>query len=102
MLFRSREALEPSIIEIVNAVRDTIEETPPELVADIMDQGIVLAGGGALLLGLEVRLAAETNMPVRLADDPLTCVVRGTGIILKEVDKLEKILVPETYQRPLR
>ena len=97
-----REALEPSVVEIINAVRDTIEETPPELVADIMDQGIVLAGGGALLLGLEVRLAAETNMPVRLADDPLTCVVRGTGIILKEVDKLEKILVPETYQRPLR
>ena len=97
-----REALEPSIIEIVNAVRDTIEETPPELIADIMDQGIVLAGGGALLLGLEVRLSAETNMPVRLADDPLTCVVRGTGVILQEVEKLEKILVPETYQRPLR
>lgn len=97
-----REALEPSLVEIINAVRDTIEETPPELVADIMDQGIVLAGGGALLLGIEVRLAAETNMPVRIADDPLTCVVRGTGIILQEVDSLEKLLVPETYQRPLR
>jgi len=97
-----REALEPSIVEIVNAVRDTIEETPPELVADIMDQGIVLAGGGALLLGMDVRLAAETKMPVRIADDPLTCVVRGTGIILEEVETLEKMLVPETYQRPLR
>ncbi len=97
-----REALEPSLVEIINAVRDTIEETPPELVADIMDQGIVLAGGGALLLGIEVRLAAETNMPVRIADDPLTCVVRGTGIILQEVDTLEKLLVPDTYQRPLR
>jgi rod shape-determining protein MreB len=97
-----REALEPSIVEIINAVRDTIEETPPELVADIMDQGIVLAGGGALLLGMDVRLAAETKMPVRIADDPLTCVVRGTGIILEEVEALEKMLVPETYQRPLR
>jgi rod shape-determining protein MreB len=83
-------------------VRDTIEETPPELVADIMDQGIVLAGGGALLLGMDVRLSAETKMPVRIADDPLTCVVRGTGIILDEVEALEKMLVPETYQRPLR
>ena len=97
-----REAIEPSIVEIINAVRDTIEETPPELVADIMDQGIVLAGGGALLLGMDVRFAAETKMPVRIADDPLTCVVRGTGIILEEVEALEKMLVPETYQRPLR
>jgi rod shape-determining protein MreB len=67
-----------------------------------MDQGIVLAGGGALLLGMDVRLSTETKMPVRIADDPLTCVVRGTGIILEEVEALEKMLVPETYQRPLR
>ena len=88
--------------EIINAVRDTIEETPPELLADIMENGITLAGGGALLLGLDVRIAEETQMPVHIAEDPLTCVVRGTGIILQDVDTLEKILVPETYQRPLR
>ena len=97
-----REGLEPSIVEIINAVRDTIEETPPELLADIMENGITLAGGGALLLGLDVRIAEETQMPVHIAEDPLTCVVRGTGIILQDVDTLEKILVPETYQRPLR
>jgi len=97
-----REGLEPSIVEIINAIRDTIEETPPELLADIMENGITLAGGGALLLGLDVRIAEETQMPVHIAEDPLTCVVRGTGIILQDVDTLEKILVPETYQRPLR
>jgi len=90
------------VSQIIETIKDTIEETPPELVADIIDQGIVLAGGGALLLGIEVRLAAETNMPVRVADDPLTCVARGTGLILQEVETLEKLLVPETYQRPLR
>ena len=73
-----REALEPSIAQIVDAIKETIEETPPELVADVMDQGIVLAGGGALLAGLDRRVAEATQMPVHIADDPLTCVVRGT------------------------
>ena len=74
-----REAIEPSVAQIVDTVKDTIEETPPELVADIMDQGIVLAGGGALLAGLDRRVAEATQMPVHIADDPLTCVARGTG-----------------------
>src|SRR3972149_2823829 len=74
-----REAIEGSVQQIVDTIRDTIEETPPELVADIMDQGIVLAGGGALLQGLDRRVAEATQMPVHVADDPLTCVVRGTG-----------------------
>ena len=74
-----REALEPTVAEIIDAIKETIEETPPELVADIMDQGIVLAGGGALLAGLDKRVAEATQMPVHIADDPLTCVVRGTG-----------------------
>ena len=65
--------------EIIDAIKETIEETPPELVADIMDQGIVLAGGGALLAGLDKRVAEATQMPVHIADDPLTCVVRGPG-----------------------
>ena len=72
-----REAIEPSVQQIVDTVKDTIEETPPELVADIMDQGIVLAGGGALLAGLDRRVAEATQMPVHIADDPLTCVARG-------------------------
>src|SRR6266540_4353347 len=80
-----REAIEPSVQQIVDAVKDTIEETPPELVADIMDQGIYVAGGGALLRGLDTRIAEATQMAVHIADDPLTCVARGTGKILEEL-----------------
>ena len=97
-----REALEPSVVQIIDAIKDTIEETPPELVADIMDQGIVLAGGGALLAGLDRRVADATQMPVHVADDPLTCVVRGTGRVLEELDSLERVLVSEQYSRPPR
>src|SRR5687767_7716650 len=97
-----REALEPSVAEIVDAIKETIEETPPELVADIMDQGIVLAGGGALLLGLDRRVAEATQMPVHIADDPLTCVVRGTGRVLEELDQLERVLVSEQFTRAPR
>jgi rod shape-determining protein MreB len=79
-----REAIEPSVQQIVDTIKDTIEETPPELVADIMDQGIVLAGGGALLAGLDRRAADATQMPVHIADDPLTCVGRGTRLVLQE------------------
>ena len=88
--------------QIVDTVKDTIEETPPELVADIMDQGIVLAGGGALLQGLDRRIAEATQMPVHVADDPLTCVVRGTGLVLQELDAMDRVLVSETYARPPR
>jgi rod shape-determining protein MreB len=97
-----REALEPSIVQIVDAIKETIEETPPELVADIMDQGIVLAGGGALLAGLDRRVAEATQMPVHVADDPLTCVVRGTGRVLEDLDTLERVLVSEQYSRAPR
>jgi rod shape-determining protein MreB len=97
-----REALEPSVQQIVDTIKDTIEETPPELVADIMDQGIVLAGGGALLAGLDRRVAEATQMPVHIAEDPLTCVVRGTGKVLEELDTLQRVLVPETYERAFR
>ncbi|HEV7214271.1 MAG TPA: rod shape-determining protein, partial [Chloroflexota bacterium] len=72
-------------------VKAALEETPPELVADIMDRGIMLAGGGALLHGLEHRLREETLMPVAIADDPLTCVVRGTGKCLEELELLQKV-----------
>jgi rod shape-determining protein MreB and related proteins len=97
-----REALEPSVAQIIDAIKETIEETPPELVADIMDQGIVLAGGGALLVGLDKRVAEATQMPVHVADDPLTCVVRGTGRVLEDLDTLERVLVSEQYTRAPR
>ena len=92
-----REAIDPSVQQIVDAVKDTIEETPPELVADIMDQGIYLAGGGALLRGLDTRIAEATQMAVHVADDPLTCVARGTGKVLEELVNYERALVTETY-----
>ncbi|MDE3194692.1 MAG: rod shape-determining protein [Chloroflexota bacterium] len=92
-----REAVEPSVQQIVDAVKDTIEETPPELVADIMDQGIYLAGGGALLRGLDTRISEATQMAVHVADDPLTCVARGTGKILEELVSYERALVTDTY-----
>jgi rod shape-determining protein MreB len=97
-----REAIEVSVQQIVDTIKDTIEETPPELVADIMDQGIVLAGGGALLQGLDRRVSEATQMPVHVADDPLTCVARGTGKALEELDVLERTLVAETYSHSPR
>jgi rod shape-determining protein MreB len=97
-----REAIESSVQQIVDTIKDTIEETPPELVADIMDQGIVLAGGGALLQGLDRRVSEATQMPVHVADDPLTCVARGTGKALEELDVLERTLVAETYSHSPR
>jgi rod shape-determining protein MreB len=97
-----REAIEGSVQQIVDTIKDTIEETPPELVADIMDQGIVLAGGGALLQGLDRRVQEATQMPVHVADDPLTCVARGTGKALEELDVMERTLVAETYSHAPR
>ncbi|MBI4316903.1 MAG: rod shape-determining protein [Chloroflexi bacterium] len=92
-----REAITGSVSSIVDAVKTTIEETPPELVADLMNQGITLAGGGALLAGLDQRLSQETKMRVYVADDPLTCVVRGTGETLEEIEILRKVEVPVQY-----
>jgi rod shape-determining protein MreB len=88
-----RDAIEAPVAAIVEAVTTTIEETPPEIIADIMDQGITLAGGGALLMGLDSRIAKETKMPVSIADDPLTSVVRGTGRCLEDLDTLRKVFV---------
>ena len=75
----------------VSAVRSTIEITPPELISDLMAHGIALAGGGALLRGLDRRLAQETKFPVYVAEDPLSCVVRGTGEALEETEMLAKV-----------
>ncbi|HHW14435.1 MAG TPA: rod shape-determining protein, partial [Firmicutes bacterium] len=88
-----REALADPVNQIVDAVKQTLERTPPELAADIMDKGIVLSGGGALLRGLDLRIQEETGMPVHVADDPLTCVVRGTGEALDHFDVLRRVLI---------
>ena len=92
-----REALSDSNDAIIGAIKDTIEQTPPELVADIMNRGIVLVGGGSLLRGLDKLIREETKMPVRIIDDPLTAVARGTGIILEDLDKLRDVLVSTDY-----
>jgi rod shape-determining protein MreB len=80
-----REALSHSVRVIVNNIKSVIEEIPPEIISDIMFRGIVLAGGGALLRGIDRLIADETKMPVTLADDPLTCVARGTGVVVAKI-----------------
>ena len=88
-----REAIEEPVQAIVDAIKVTLDRTPPELAADIMDQGIVLAGGGALLHGLCARLETETGMPVVVARDPLSCVAIGSGQCLEEFDVLKRVLI---------
>ncbi len=88
-----REAIAGPVQMIIEAIADTIEETPPELVADVMERGITLAGGGAQLPGLAERIARETKMPVWVADDSMTCVVRGCGKVLENAELLEKVKV---------
>ncbi len=87
-----REAIQEPIQQIVDAVRHTLEITPPELASDIVDRGIVMAGGGSLINGLDVLLSQETSLPVRVDEDPLTCVVRGTGRILEDPQKYRTVL----------
>jgi len=87
-----RKAIEEPVAAIIDAVKVTLDKTPPELSADIMTQGIVLTGGGALLHGLDVRLRAETSMPIIVAKDPLNCVAMGSGMCLEEFSALEKVL----------
>jgi rod shape-determining protein MreB len=95
-----REAMARSVKMLVNSIKTTVEQTPPELVADIMERGIVLAGGGSLLRGLDKLVAEETQMPVRIAEDPLTAVVRGCGVVLEDIEKLSEILVSSQYREP--
>lgn len=88
-----REALSQSVTVIVNTIKDTLDEAPPEIVADLMDIGICLAGGGALLQGLPERLTDELNLRVWAAEDPLTCVCRGTGMVLEDLSQYGRYLV---------
>ncbi|MEK7161323.1 MAG: rod shape-determining protein, partial [Patescibacteria group bacterium] len=89
-----REALMHSLRVIVNSITSVIEEIPPELISDIMSKGIVLAGGGALLRGLDKLVAEASAMPVSVAEDPLTCVARGTGVVVEDLEVLKDVLVP--------
>jgi rod shape-determining protein MreB len=87
-----REALSEPVTSIIEAVRQALELTPPELASDILDRGIIMTGGGALLRGLDKRIRQETNLPVIVADDPLTCVVRGAGRCLENLPQYSKVL----------
>ena len=87
-----REAVQEPIQQIVDAVRRALEITPPELASDIVDRGIVMTGGGALIRGLDVLLQQETGLPIHLDEDPMTCVVRGTGRILDDPEKYRNVL----------
>ena len=87
-----REAIQEPIQQIVDAIRRALEITPPELASDIVDRGIIMAGGGAMIRGLDVLLSQETSLPIRLDEDPLTCVVRGTGRILEDPERYRAVL----------
>lgn len=97
-----RKAMERSVKQIINEIKTTVEETPPELLADIMHRGIYLAGGGALLRELDVLITKETKIPARLVEDPLTAVVRGGGLVIENVDELRDVLVETENVEPPR
>lgn len=96
-----REAMTHSIRVIVNNIKTIVEETPPELLSDIMQRGIILAGGGSLIRGLDKHIADETEVPVCMMEDPLTAVVRGTGIVLENIEELKDVLVENEIEKPL-
>lgn len=93
-----REALSEPLARIIEAIKVTLEKTPPELSADIIDQGITLAGGGALLRGLDRLINKETGMPVNIAESPLDCVAEGTGKVLENIEKLHDVLNDDTVR----
>ncbi|MBI2099614.1 rod shape-determining protein [Candidatus Uhrbacteria bacterium] len=93
-----REALSRSVRIIIENIKNTLELTPPELIADIYERGIILTGGGALLAGLDQAISNAAEIPVRVADDPLTAVVRGTGVLLEQEDLLAEIALPSSKE----
>jgi rod shape-determining protein MreB and related proteins len=97
-----RDALADPVADIVAVVRSTLDQTPPELAGDVMDRGIVLTGGGALLRGLDVRLGRELDIPVVLADDPMHCVAVGTGRCVEEFESLSTVLNGQPRRVPVR
>jgi rod shape-determining protein MreB and related proteins len=94
-----REGLMHSLKIIANSIRSVIEEIPPELIADIMHKGIVLAGGGALLRGIDKMVHEVTSMPITIAEDPLTCVARGAGVVVEELEMLKEVLTPTEFTK---
>jgi rod shape-determining protein MreB len=96
-----REALSEPIQAIIEAVRMTLERTPPELSSDLIDRGIILAGGGALLRGIDKLLSEETGLPVHVAEDPLTAVAKGTGLVLTDIKYLKRVTLTthRTFER---
>jgi rod shape-determining protein MreB len=92
-------ALKEPVFAIVDCIKATLEKTPPELSADIMDKGIVLTGGGALLSGIDKLICEETGISVHIAENPLDCVVLGTGKALDEIDTLKKVLISTRKSR---
>ena len=93
------EAMKDSINEIVEVVKTTLEKTPPELASDIVEKGIVLAGGGALIRNLDKLLSQKTGMPVYIAENPLECVVKGTGKTLEDLERLKTVLINARKRR---
>jgi len=89
-----REAINRTISRIIDHIKTILETTPPELVSDIYERGLYLSGGGALLRGLDKAISLATKIPVKIVDDPLTCVARGTGILLSDKELLEKVVLP--------
>jgi rod shape-determining protein MreB len=87
-----REALQPPVDQIIEGIKSSLEKTDPELCADLVERGIVLCGGGVLLRGLDEKIRKATGLPVRVADDPLTCVARGTAIFLEKLDEYSSVL----------
>lgn len=97
-----REALSRSVKQIIDGIKATLEVTPPELLADIFERGMILTGGGALLRGLDQAVTRATEIPVRVADDPVTCAVRGTGLLLENIPLLREIAIPSTQEEEKR
>jgi rod shape-determining protein MreB len=91
-------ALQRSIMAIIEGITSTLEITPPELVADIYQRGMILAGGGALLMGLDKIIAKATGIPVKIIEDSLTCAVRGMGLILEDENLLKEVAIPSSTQ----
>lgn len=97
-----REALAPSVAILVEAAKEVLETTPPEILSDVMNKGIVLTGGGALLIGLADLLAQHLKLPVAVADDPLTAVARGTGIVVENLDEFREVMIEHDNELPPR
>ena len=98
----ARRAMDKSVKQIIGEIKLTVEETPPELLADIMEKGIHLAGGGALLRHLDTLIAKETKIPTVIVEDPLTAVVRGAGLVLENIDELRDVIVETESLEPPR